>query len=84
MFKPASDIVPCAHNADKLSPFKFYQYFLTSVTDGEVLRFLRMLTFLPLEVPSAAACFRLSAAPANWGVEAFVDRACTCTCTANL
>ncbi len=36
--------------ADKLSPFKFYQYFLTSVTDGEVVRFLRMLTFMPLEV----------------------------------
>jgi tyrosyl-tRNA synthetase len=43
--------------ADKLSPFKFYQYFLTSVTDGEVVRFLRMLTFLPLEVdPRLESC----------------------------
>lgn len=35
--------------ADKLSPFKFYQYLLTTVSDAEVIRFLRMLTFLPLE-----------------------------------
>jgi len=59
MCRPASDIVPCAHHADKLSPFKFYQYFLTSVTDGEVVRFLRMLTFLPLEVSRAHVCLRL-------------------------
>ena len=35
--------------ADKLSPFKFYQYLLTNVGDEEVVRFLRMLTFVPLE-----------------------------------
>lgn len=35
--------------AEKLSPFKFYQYFLSSVSDKEVIKFLRMLTFLPLE-----------------------------------
>ena len=35
--------------ADKLSPFKFYQYLLTTVGDEEVIRFLRMLTFVPLE-----------------------------------
>jgi hypothetical protein len=34
---------------EKLSPFKFYQYLLTTVGDAEVVRFLRMLTFLPLE-----------------------------------
>ena len=43
------NVASAALCADKLSPFKFYQYFLTSVTDGEVVRFLRMLTFLPLE-----------------------------------
>ena len=47
----------CCEYADKLSPFKFYQYFLTSVTDGEVVRFLRMLTFLPLEVMMPAVLF---------------------------
>lgn len=35
--------------AEKLSPFKFYQYFLSSVSDVEVVKFLRMLTFLPME-----------------------------------
>jgi hypothetical protein len=35
--------------ADRLSPFKFYQYLLTNVGDAEVINFLRMLTFLPLE-----------------------------------
>lgn len=35
--------------ADKLSPFKFYQYLVTSVPDADVIRFLKMLTFLPLE-----------------------------------
>ena len=35
--------------ADKLSPFKFYQYLLTNVGDEEVISFLRMLTFVPLE-----------------------------------
>ena len=35
--------------ADKLSPFKFYQYLLTNVGDEEVITFLRMLTFVPLE-----------------------------------
>lgn len=34
--------------ADKLSPFKFYQHLLTNVTDAEVVKFLKMLTFLPL------------------------------------
>ena len=32
-----------------MSPFKFYQYLLTSVGDAEVIKFLRMLTFVPLE-----------------------------------
>jgi tyrosyl-tRNA synthetase len=32
-----------------MSPFKFYQYLLTSVADAEVIKFLRMLTFVPLE-----------------------------------
>ncbi len=36
-----------------MSPFKFYQYLLTTVTDAEVIKFLRMLTFLPLEDISA-------------------------------
>jgi len=35
--------------ADKLSPFKFYQHLLTNVADTEVAKFLRMLTFLPLD-----------------------------------
>ena len=34
--------------ADRLSPFKFYQYLLTNVGDAEVIKFLRMLTFVPL------------------------------------
>lgn len=34
--------------ADKLSPFKFYQHLLTNVADIEVVKFLKMLTFLPL------------------------------------
>ena len=34
--------------ADRLSPFKFYQYLLTNVGDVEVIKFLRMLTFVPL------------------------------------
>ncbi|KAK9862365.1 hypothetical protein WJX84_007104, partial [Apatococcus fuscideae] len=33
---------------EKLSPFKFYQYLLGSVPDTDVIKFLRMLTFLPL------------------------------------
>lgn len=33
---------------DKLSPYKFYQY-LFATTDADVVRFLKMLTFLPLE-----------------------------------
>ena len=32
----------------KLSPFKFYQYLLTSVPDADVCGFLRKLTFLPV------------------------------------
>jgi len=35
-------------HADRLSPFKFYQYLLTNVGDAEVIKFLRMLTFVPL------------------------------------
>ena len=35
--------------ADRLSPFKFYQYLLTNMGDAEVMKFLRMLTFVPLE-----------------------------------
>ena len=35
--------------ADRLSPFKFYQYLLTNVGDAEVIKFLRMLTFVPLD-----------------------------------
>ena len=34
--------------AERLSPFKFYQFLLGSVPDGDVIRFLKMLTFLPL------------------------------------
>ena len=34
--------------ADKLSPFKFYQYLLSSTPDADVVKFLKMLTFLPL------------------------------------
>jgi tyrosyl-tRNA synthetase len=47
---------------DKLSPFQFYQYLLTSVGDAEVLKFLRMLTFLPL--PEIDALEREMAGPA--------------------
>lgn len=36
-------------HADRLSPFKFYQFLLTNTTDKDVTRFLRMLTFLSLE-----------------------------------
>ncbi|GLC45572.1 hypothetical protein PLESTF_001738100 [Pleodorina starrii] len=35
-------------SADKLSPYKFYQY-LFQVTDADVIKLLKMLTFLPLE-----------------------------------
>lgn len=35
-------------SAEKLSPYKFYQY-LFKTTDADVVRFLRMLTFLPLK-----------------------------------
>ncbi|GBF93022.1 hypothetical protein Rsub_05633 [Raphidocelis subcapitata] len=35
-------------SADKLSPYKFYQH-LFGVTDADVVRMLRMLTFLPLD-----------------------------------
>lgn len=34
--------------AEKLSPFKFYQYLLSSTPDADVVKFLKMLTFLPL------------------------------------
>ena len=35
-------------DAEKTSPYDFYQYW-RNVADGDVLRFIRMLTFLPLE-----------------------------------
>lgn len=35
--------------AEFLSPYQFYQY-LFKTTDADVVRFLRMLTFLPLDV----------------------------------
>eukprot|EP01026_Neomeris_dumetosa_P081602 TRINITY_DN9199_c0_g1_i6.p1 TRINITY_DN9199_c0_g1~~TRINITY_DN9199_c0_g1_i6.p1 ORF type:complete len:637 (-),score=123.83 TRINITY_DN9199_c0_g1_i6:371-2281(-) len=35
-------------SADKLSPYKFYQY-LFKTSDEDVIRFLKMLTFLPLK-----------------------------------
>ena len=34
--------------AEKLSPFKFYQYLLSSMPDADVVKFLKILTFLPL------------------------------------
>ena len=37
---------PCA--ADMLSPYQFYQ-FLFKTVDADVIRFMRMLTFMPLE-----------------------------------
>lgn len=53
--------------ADKLSPFKFYQHLLTGVADAEVVKFLRMLTFLPLEEIAAievlASTARLTPSP---------------------
>jgi tyrosyl-tRNA synthetase len=39
-------------SAAKLSPYKFYQY-LFATTDADVVKFLRMLTFLPLEEVAA-------------------------------
>lgn len=39
-------------NSDRLSPFKFYQY-LYNTPDADVIRFTKMLTFLPLEEVSA-------------------------------
>lgn len=47
MGKSASGAVWLAPS--QLSPFKFYQFLLTSVPDEDVITFLRMLTFLPLE-----------------------------------
>jgi tyrosyl-tRNA synthetase len=35
-------------SADKLSPYKFYQH-LFAVTDADVIKFLKMLTFVGLE-----------------------------------
>lgn len=49
-------------SADKLSPYKFYQY-LFQVTDADVLKLLKMLTFVPLpEVDALAAAMRDPAA----------------------
>lgn len=39
-------------NSDRLSPFKFYQY-LYNTPDADVIRFTKMLTFLPLDEVSA-------------------------------
>lgn len=36
-------------SVDQLSPFKFYQYLLTSTSDVDVIRFLKMLTFISLD-----------------------------------
>jgi len=35
-------------SADKMSPYRFYQY-LFATEDADVIKFMRMLTFLPLE-----------------------------------
>lgn len=35
-------------SAEKLSPYKFYQY-LFSTTDADVIRFMKLLTFLSLD-----------------------------------
>lgn len=51
-------------NPARLSPFKFYQYLLTSVPDADVCSFLRKLTFLPLEDVAAVEA-RLAAGPAG-------------------
>lgn len=36
-------------SAEKMSPFKLYQYLLNNTTDQDVIRYLKMLTFLPLD-----------------------------------
>lgn len=41
--------------AEFLTPYQFYQY-LFKTTDADVVRFLRMLTFLPLEVLLRCVC----------------------------
>ncbi|KAL6756924.1 hypothetical protein V8C86DRAFT_2637554 [Haematococcus lacustris] len=41
-------------NAAKLSPYKFYQH-LFNTPDADVIKFLKMLTFLPLEEVEAVA-----------------------------
>lgn len=40
---------------EKLSPYQFYQY-LFQTTDADVVRFLRMLTFLSLEASPSHCC----------------------------
>lgn len=35
-------------SAERLSPYKFYQY-LFAVSDADIIKFLKMLTFLPLD-----------------------------------
>lgn len=40
--------------AEKLSPYQFYQY-LFKTTDADVIKFLKMLTFLSLEVRSCSS-----------------------------
>jgi len=47
-------------SAERLSPYKFYQH-LFNTADADVVRFLRMLTFLPL--PEVAALEAAMAAP---------------------
>jgi tyrosyl-tRNA synthetase len=41
-------------SADKLSPFQFFQY-LYSIPDADIIRLLKMLTFLPLDEIEAVA-----------------------------
>lgn len=36
-------------SAEKMSPFRLYQYLLNNTTDQDVIRYLKMLTFLPLD-----------------------------------
>ncbi|KAL4857707.1 Tyrosine--tRNA ligase [Chlorella vulgaris] len=52
-------------NADMLSPYQFYQ-FLFKTADADVIKFLRMLTFLPLEeVASIEAAMQAPGYAAN-------------------
>ena len=45
-------------SAEKMSPYKFYQY-LFATTDADVVKFLKMLTFLPMtEIQTMDAAMR--------------------------